>query len=936
MVICKHCQVELPEHVRFCGRCGNTVDEETRTPTVREGLAGQPHGEAPMVSASDAGVHAATDDDALTLWTGQAIADAPAQFRSTEEDLSTLPGMQVSADFPPAFFPSDGQQDQQRQGQLGDDARQYAPLQVENLSAEFAFGAINYPSAQAMIDAPAVPQEGAGLGQHGAHHQPQIQHGAHHQPQIQHGVHHQPQGVHGGTAHHAQGAHGAAHHAQGAHGAAQHAQGAHGAAHHAQGAVGHARHLNGCRPSCMTVGITAAVGLVVAASLALLFLYILPGGKQPALDIPASVSPGEFIAVQGSNFSPGLHILITLDTQQKAGKKAGKDDPASLSRADLLGSAQVLTPQLLQQGVPLTVKGDGSFTTTVQADPSWSAGSQHTLYISQQDGSLIVRKQFTIKAGNGALTLCSGNASSATITLGPAAAGQSASISIPFKLCTQGSGQVDWSSSWDTQQAPWLRLMKSGHVQAPQALLLQFSASAASLKVGKYTTTVIFSSLKSSIKITLNVNLIVQDKNTCIQPGTTSLTLAGIPGQGGPVQQSVTISNCGESGDWIAVTTTDDGASWLSADPGNGTLQKGAAQGITVSAVAANLVAGTYTGHVVFGSGSNTRRIDVTFVVTSTPQVKPPCLAVNTGQLNFSAKEQDNDPAAQGVTITNPCGAGSWSATLDQSWLSLSASGGNIGANGSVNLNVQASIAGLAAGTHTGHVTFYPGNATVTVVLNVQAIPCISVQSSPSSISVMDGNTSSNVPARIAFSNGADCGAGAWTAQSDVPWITFTSPASGSINAGANSVITVNINENAVGTGSFAGHITFSPGSGSSVATINLTVYRRLCISATATSLSFTVMAGSTPGSQAFTVSNCANTGTLSVSSITTDSGGSWLHVTGGGSLGAGGSMRFVVTPSAVSLKGTYTGHIYLTITGSDGGTTTIRVDVADNVYILT
>ncbi len=710
MGICKHCQVELPEHIGLCDWCGHSVDEE---------------------------------------------ADAP-----------------IIADFPTALLPSAVLPDQLQQ---------------------------NMQSAHAL--------EGAGPEQHGLHEQPQIQHEVHHQPQAVHDLHEQPQIQHG-VHHQPQAVHGAHHQPQAMHG------------------EGHLRGAEGCRPSCLTMIIsTAAVLTVVTASLLVLFLYILPGAAKPTLNMPTSVSPGQIITVQGNHFSSGLHVLITLDTQQKA----REDDSVSLSQADLLGPAQVFTQQHLQQGTPLTVKNDGTFTTAIQVDPSWPARSQHTLYISRQDGSLIMRQPFTIKAGNPALASCSANISDDTITLGPVAAGQNESISKPFKLCTQGFGEVDWSSSWDTLQAPWLLLVQNGQVQAPQTQSLQLSASAASIQVGNYTTTITFSSQQSTNDIALKVTLIVQDQKAL------------------------------------------------------------------------------------------------------------PCLTTDTGQLNFSANIQGSNPAAQGVVITNNCGAGSWSATVDQSWLGLSAASGNIDAKSNTNLSVQASIANLAVGTYIGHVTFDPGAVMVTVTLYVQPIACISAQGSPLNISVMEGNTSPNAPATVSFSNGASCGASTWTARSDVSWITL-STASGLLNTGATATIAVNINENAVGIGKFSGHITFSPGSGSSVMTINLTVYRRLCITASPTSLSFSTYVGyaPSPAAKSVTITTTCNTGNVSISDITTDDGANWLNATGGGSLSTGGRLALTVTVSNPGLSaGNYTGHVYITITGSDGGTTSTQIDVNYSVFSL-
>jgi hypothetical protein len=867
----------------------------------------------------------------------QIIADAPTQQLSTEEELATLPGMQATIDAPTALLPSDIQQDQRRWDMV---STQVSPSgETEYVPNDLILGAIHPSPSQPAVEASSSSVQGdAGLTQHGTHHQPQVEHGTHHQPQVEHGTHHQPQVEHGahhqpqvehGAHHQPQVEHGAHHQPQVGHGTHQQPQALHGAHHQAHGVVQQSE--QGCRPSCLTMAIsTVVIVTVITTSLLLFVFHVLPeggsGSTQPTVSIPSTVNPGEIITVQGNNFSPGLPIIIAIDTQQTA----QTNDIVSLSQANIVGSLQSATRQL-QQSISLTVKSDGTFTTTIQADSSWPIGSQHTIYVLRKDMSLLVKRQFTVKLTNPTLTLCGVSTSIASITLGPVAAGQNASISTPFKLCTQGSGPVVWSSSWDTKQAPWLLLAKSGNVQAPQAQPLQLSASAASLSAGNYTTVVTFSSLHSSLSITLKVTLIVQNQNTqaCIKPNATNVSLASVVGQGTPAQQAVTISNCGESGNWSAVITTDDGTNWLSANPDHGTLQKNASQNITLNTTATNLVAGTYTGHVAFGSGPNGSQIDVTLVVTNTPQVKP-CVAVNTGQLTFAANVGGGNPVAQGITLTNSCGTGSWSATTDQPWLSLSATNGNINANSSIRLNVQTLSTNLAVGTYTGHATFSPGTATVTVTLNVLAIPCISVLRSPLTITAMEGNTSASQPATVYISNGANCVSGNWTAQSDVSWITLNT-SSGSLNAGASSAVSVSVNEAAVGTGHFSGHITFSPGSGSSVMTINLIIYHKLCISANPTSLSFSAAVGysPSPAEQTFTITSCANFGTLS-STTSTNDGANWLSA----QQGSGQTFSVIVRNPELGV-GNYIGHVYITITGSDGGTATIQVDINYSVYPL-
>ncbi|HLH17200.1 MAG TPA: malectin domain-containing carbohydrate-binding protein [Bryobacteraceae bacterium] len=106
-----------------------------------------------------------------------------------------------------------------------------------------------------------------------------------------------------------------------------------------------------------------------------------------------------------------------------------------------------------------------------------------------------------------------------------------------------------------------------------------------------------------------------------------------------------------------------------------------------------------------------------------TPPSGTPALAISVSTLSFSATAGGGNPAAQSVSVSNSgSGTMSWTASSNQSWLSVSpASGSNAGT-----LAVAVSTGALAAGTYSGAVTVNAGSAgskTVSVSVSVAAAP---------------------------------------------------------------------------------------------------------------------------------------------------------------------------------------------------------------------
>ena len=225
-----------------------------------------------------------------------------------------------------------------------------------------------------------------------------------------------------------------------------------------------------------------------------------------------------------------------------------------------------------------------------------------------------------------------------------------------------------------------------------------------------------------------------------------------------------------------------------------------------------------------------------------TPQPSPTpallCLNVDNNALTFNATTGANNPASQSFTINNGngCGAGKWSAAPDSPWLTLDQSSGTIAANGSVHVQVSASLASLKAGTYTGHIQISPGSKLVTVTLTIQASVCI---------------------------------------QSDQENLSFTG---------------------------------------------DVGIYKK------------------NPASQAITITNCGRAGTVTATAVT-NNGVSWLAVSRGGMMDAGGDILLNVQPACLNQDGRpflnpglHSGTVIITITASDGTQATRKVTVSFDV----
>jgi hypothetical protein len=378
-----------------------------------------------------------------------------------------------------------------------------------------------------------------------------------------------------------------------------------------------------------------------------------------SLDGSTSVTTGGILHLHGGHFIPGDSVTCILDGTISLTSAYPVSGPPHIVGALLLANQGSVTEQTVQTGetdakTTIIVGGDGTFSFTFVVGQNWTAG-QHTIRATEAFSPRSATTTFTITGNVQPTGTATRNTTPTTtktekatpsvtpavqtkpglnaitpniITFGPISEGYTQPTSIQVLLNTTGADLLSWTASWDTIQAPWLRLnVQSGQIQEPGGQALIVSAVVGTLKAGTYNATILFSS-NGKNELSLPISLTVQAG--CLKATPATLNFTGAIGANDPAAQTLSLNNCAAVGNWSASTT---GGAWLLVSPAGGNLNKGATQSIIVSAALANVKsgAGTYQGQIVFKNGAAQAIVNVIFTV-----LPPPTLGINTTSFSVS------------------------------------------------------------------------------------------------------------------------------------------------------------------------------------------------------------------------------------------------------------------------------------------------------------
>src|ERR1700674_4821124 len=222
----------------------------------------------------------------------------------------------------------------------------------------------------------------------------------------------------------------------------------------------------------------------------------------------------------------------------------------------------------------------------------------------------------------------------------------------------------------------WLSVSPSGNACCYTPLAIAASVSASTLAAGSYTGEIIFNEYANpgrSMVVPVNLTIVSSGAFFDNLPGALSFSFKT---GGTATSQVIQIENGGTGTlNWTVTTSTADGGAWLTATPPSGTAPSIAKIGVTAANLPnGGLVAGTFTGQLVFQTAGDTTTIPVTVTVGTAAftQMNP---------ISFTMPFGGSNPLPEVLNIsTTDESSIRFSATASSAkggtWLSISPSGG--------------------------------------------------------------------------------------------------------------------------------------------------------------------------------------------------------------------------------------------------------------------
>src|ERR1035438_2341657 len=355
-----------------------------------------------------------------------------------------------------------------------------------------------------------------------------------------------------------------------------------------------------------------------------------------------------------------------------------------------------------------------------------------------------------------------------------------------------------------------------------------------------------------------------------------------------------------------ATSSCATSASWLTVN--NASTTGGSSGGsFNIDVNPASLAPGPYSGTVCVytaasnSSASSTPCVTVHLTATSSLVGSPSALTFNS--VNSAT------PSTQPLNVTtSPISSVPFTATSNQSWLTVNGASTASGTTGVTAITVAANPAGVPAGVNSGTITLTStasgvNSATVNVTFNVTTVP------TPAALTFTAPAGGANPPTQpLSVTSSGPAVSYTAAVTSGNAWLSV-SPGSGTTNGAAQ---TVSVNTSGLGANTYSGTITITPSGGAAIP-VGVTLTLLPAMVPGSASLAFTY----TPGSSPSTTLGITSSGSTAISynvAVSTTSGGSWLQALPSGGATPGSETVSIVTGVASTLAtGTYHGAVVFT-----------------------
>jgi len=251
----------------------------------------------------------------------------------------------------------------------------------------------------------------------------------------------------------------------------------------------------------------------------------------------------------------------------------------------------------------------------------------------------------------------------------------------------------------------WLTISNLGLECCNTPENISVSVNASTLPAGTYTGEVTFAQyFQQDILMTVPVTLTVVPCGAFFDDVQGQMSFSFAPSSSNPASETVQIRNAGNGTlSWSLAKMTSDGGAWLTTSATSGKAPSTVTIGVTTASLPGKgLVAGTFTGELVFEAANGNVSIPVSVLVG-------PNVFSQAGPLNFSMTLGGPNPAAQIAAIastgTNFTFSASSATGTGGAWLKISPSGIEC-CNTPDNITATVTATTLPAGIYTGQMTF--------------------------------------------------------------------------------------------------------------------------------------------------------------------------------------------------------------------------------------
>jgi len=516
---------------------------------------------------------------------------------------------------------------------------------------------------------------------------------------------------------------------------------------------------------------------------------------------------------------------------------------------------------------------------------------------------------------------------------------QAASGNIPsgqsISLLSTSGAAVPYSAT-ATSNGNWLQVSPSSGASNSANLIVTLNTAALlSLSTGIYEGTITLSfSGASNPSVFIPVKLAVTTTSGTGSGNLSSLVVSPAavnfyaPAGVNPSQQLISLVQPNGTPSYTASATTNNGGSWLSVNTNtNGS--------IVLTATAASLSAGTYTGNVLITSAqlpNGSVNVPVNLVVN------PAVALVPFPQGMVFTHTGSGTPSGQFLTLTTSNNSGlpftlNTTTTSGGNWLSVQQSS----ANAPASLFVTVNPAGLATGVYTGNVRVstsgtYNPTADVEVKLVVTSgsgsTGTFQFNPTPLRFYAQPGGTQPPNQQVTVTTTGPVTNYVVTTAISSPSggsWLQVASPSG--VTPGT---LIVGVNPGSLPVGTYDGTVTVQGGGSSSNLPVQLVVTNNPLLRSSTSNLNYNYQSGSPlPASRAIAVTTSNSSSLTYSASATVTTGANWLQVVQPSSQ-TPGVFLVSLLPSAVQAlgAGTYTGNVVITAAGAENSPLSIPVNL--------